>query len=59
MAIKSAGNDITGPWIALFDLDGTLTWRDTLLPFMLGFLRRRPHRALRLWRLPSALWFYW
>jgi len=46
-------------WIALFDLDGTLTWRDTLLPFLLGFLRRRPHRAFGLWRLPLALARYW
>jgi phosphatidylglycerophosphatase C len=43
------------PWIALFDLDGTLTWHDTLLPFLLGFVRRRPHRAFGLWRLPFAL----
>jgi len=49
----------TKPWIALFDLDGTLTWRDTLLPFLLGFVRRRPLRALGLWRLPLALVRYW
>jgi phosphatidylglycerophosphatase C len=54
-----ANNDAAKPWIALFDLDGTLTWRDTLLPFMLGYLRRRPHRALGLWRLPTALARYW
>lgn len=46
-------------WVALFDLDGTLTWRDTLLPFLAGFVRRRPHRALGLWRLPLALLRYW
>lgn len=46
-------------WVALFDLDGTLTWRDTLLPFLSGFVRRRPHRALGLWRLPLALLRYW
>lgn len=45
--------------MALFDLDGTLTWRDTLLPFLLGFVRRRPVRALRAWRLPLALFRYW
>jgi phosphatidylglycerophosphatase C len=63
---KSAGDEptpagivATQPWIALFDLDGTLTWRDTLLPFLLGFVRRRPHRALGLWRLPLALARYW
>jgi phosphatidylglycerophosphatase C len=47
------------PWVALFDLDGTLTWRDTLLPFLTGFLKRRPHRALGLWRMPWALAGYW
>jgi phosphatidylglycerophosphatase C len=47
------------PWIALFDLDGTLTWRDTLLPFLLGYMAQRPYRALRLWRLPPALARYW
>lgn len=47
------------PWVALFDLDGTLTWGDTLLPFLVGFLRRRPHNALKLWRLPFALARYW
>ncbi len=45
--------------MALFDLDGTLTWQDTLLPFLLGFLMRRPHRALGLWRLPFTLGRYW
>jgi len=47
------------PWIALFDLDGTLTWRDTLLPYLLGYLARRPHRALGLWRAPVAAYRYW
>jgi phosphatidylglycerophosphatase C len=46
------------PWLALFDLDGTLTWRDTLLPFLAGFVRRHPSRGLRLWRLPIALLAY-
>ena len=41
--------------VAVFDLDGTLTWRDTLLPYMAGFLRRHPRRLLRLWRLPGPL----
>ena len=40
-------------------MDGTITWRDTLLPFLLGFVRRRPDRALKLWRLPIALARYW
>jgi len=43
------------PWLAVFDLDGTLTWRDTLMQFLASFLRRRPWRMLGLWRLPFAL----
>jgi phosphatidylglycerophosphatase C len=43
------------PAVALFDLDGTLTWRDTLLPFLMGYLGRHPARALRTWRLPGAV----
>jgi phosphatidylglycerophosphatase C len=42
-------------WVALFDLDGTLTWHDTLLLFLMSFLRRHPARTLALWRLPFAL----
>lgn len=44
--------------VALFDLDGTLTWRDTLLPFLTGYLARHPARWLRLWRLPAAVTRY-
>lgn len=43
------------PRLALFDLDGTLTWHDSLLPFLWGYLLRHPWRVLRLWRLPAAL----
>src|SRR5450631_246227 len=43
------------PWVAVFDLDGTLTWRDTLMQFLASFLRRRPRRMLGLWRLPFFL----
>ncbi len=50
---------ITGgpsPGVALFDLDGTLTWRDTLGAFLAGYVRRHPGKLLRLWRLaPAAL----
>jgi phosphatidylglycerophosphatase C len=56
---KNANAEPAKPWVALFDLDGTITWRDTLLPFLLGFLRRRPYRALGLWSLPLALGRYW
>jgi phosphatidylglycerophosphatase C len=41
--------------VAVFDLDGTITYRDTLVPFLLHVLRRRPLRVLRLWPLPWAL----
>src|ERR1700730_12004262 len=41
-------------WVAVFDLDGTLTWSDTLFPFLMSFLLRHPWRVLRLWRLPFA-----
>lgn len=51
--------DSTPPrFVALFDLDGTLTWRDTLLPFLLMYLRRHPSRWVGLWPLPCALWRY-
>lgn len=39
-----------GTPLAVFDLDGTITRRDTLLPFLLACLWRRP------WRLPRLLW---
>lgn len=35
--------------LAVFDLDGTITRRDTLVRYVFGFLLRRP------WRLPRAL----
>jgi phosphatidylglycerophosphatase C len=43
------------PVVALFDLDGTLTRRDTLLPFLAGYAARHPSRLLRLWRIAPAL----
>jgi phosphatidylglycerophosphatase C len=59
LPISPADDGAARPWVALFDLDGTLTWRDTLLPFLLGYMARRPYRALGLWRLPLALARYW
>lgn len=44
-----------GVTVAVFDLDKTLTRRDTFLPFLLGYLRRRPRRIWRLPLLPLAL----
>ncbi len=41
--------------IAVFDLDGTLTRHDTLVPYLGAALGRRPGRAWRLWRAPAAI----
>ncbi len=47
-----------GARLAVFDLDGTLTRHDTLLPYVLGYLRRHPWRIARLpWMLLPALRF--
>jgi phosphatidylglycerophosphatase C len=43
------------PSIALFDLDGTLTYRDTLFQFLTGYLAFRPRRALRALAIVPAL----
>ena len=43
---------------AIFDLDGTLTWHDTLLPFLVSWFRAHPRRLVRLWRLPGAFAAY-
>ena len=40
------------PRLVFFDLDGTISRRDTLLPYVAGFLLRRPWRA---WRLLAVL----
>lgn len=44
--------------VAVFDLDGTITSRDTLLPYLAGYLRAHPGIAWRLWRLPFSLLRY-
>jgi phosphatidylglycerophosphatase C len=41
--------------VALFDLDGTLTFHDTLMPFLLSFLAAHPARLARAWQLAPAL----
>jgi phosphatidylglycerophosphatase C len=40
--------------LIIFDLDKTLTRRDTLLPYLFGFLVRRPWRVFRTVHLPVA-----
>jgi phosphatidylglycerophosphatase C len=41
--------------VALFDLDGTITRRDTYLAYLLGFLARHPERWSRAAPLPLAV----
>ena len=41
--------------IAIFDLDGTITHRDTLFPLVMRLLSRRPLQLLRLLRLIPAV----
>ena len=43
-----------GPGVAVFDLDGTITRRDTFLPFLLGHLQRTPARWPAVPRLVGA-----
>lgn len=40
------------PCLVFFDLDGTISRRDTLLPYVTGYVLRRPWRA---WRLLAVL----
>jgi phosphatidylglycerophosphatase C len=44
--------------LAIFDLDGTLTRRDTLFGFLFGFVRAHPERSWRLVVLPPAMAAY-
>jgi phosphatidylglycerophosphatase C len=41
--------------LAVFDLDGTISRHDTLVPYVIGFLRRRPWQLLRLIGVVPAL----
>jgi HAD superfamily hydrolase (TIGR01490 family) len=41
--------------LAVFDLDGTITRHDTLVPYLIGYARRHPAGLWRLWRLPFTL----
>jgi phosphatidylglycerophosphatase C len=44
--------------LAIFDLDGTITRRDSFVPFVAGFLTRHPSYSRGLWRVPAALLRY-
>jgi phosphatidylglycerophosphatase C len=50
--------DAAPPAVAVFDLDGTLTWHDTLMSFLAGYVGRNPGKLLHLWRLPGALFSF-
>ncbi len=41
--------------VALFDLDGTLTFQDTLVPFLTTFAAAHPARLAQSWRVVPAL----
>ena len=41
--------------VAVFDLDGTVTWSDSLVPYLGAALRAHPGRVLRLWSLPALV----
>jgi len=41
--------------LVIFDLDGTLTRRDTLIPYLTGFVVRHPWRIVRMLHLPVVL----
>jgi phosphatidylglycerophosphatase C len=45
--------------LAVFDLDGTITRHDTLASYVIGLLRKRPWRLLRLLRIAPAAFGYW
>lgn len=41
--------------MAIFDLDGTITRHDTLVPYLWAALKQHPARGLRLWSVPGML----
>ena len=53
-SVEPAGSRAAGASsaVAVFDLDGTLTYRDTFVPWLLGFVAAHP---VRWWRLLAFL----
>lgn len=45
--------------ISIFDLDGTLSRKDTYLPYLLGFLARNPGRWIKAIALPFAVTMFY
>jgi phosphatidylglycerophosphatase C len=56
--MSAAGAPRAGSTLAVFDLDGTITRHDTLLPYLAGFVRQHPRRWPALWRIVPALLGY-
>ena len=46
------------PKLVVFDLDGTITKKDTYLPFLFGFLRKHPSYIVRCGFLPFAVFMH-
>ena len=44
--------------LVIFDLDGTITWHDSFVPYVAGFLLKHPRYLARLWRVPGPLLRY-
>ena len=44
--------------LVVFDLDGTITWRDSFVPYVAGFLLKHPSYLPRLLRVPGPLLRY-
>lgn len=55
-AMQQDERSVTTKRVAVFDLDGTVTRHDTLVPFLVGWAVRHPCHLWRLWRLPFSLW---
>jgi phosphatidylglycerophosphatase C len=53
----SPGTDLRARRLAVFDLDGTITRRDTFVPYLRGWLRRHPQRRGWLRALNAVLRF--
>ena len=55
MSSHGRDNSVVPRGLAVFDLDGTITRHDTLVPYLIGYGRRHPSGLWRLWRLPFSL----
>lgn len=50
--VNNQGAQSVDGHVVVLDLDGTITYQNTLIQFVLGFFLRRPHLRLKLFRLP-------